>query len=115
MLSKKSITAFVKADDEVATLKAKLKLAEARKAEAESAIIATLNKAVEVGEAVAVPREGGKDGVNITVTAHGYTVNVCRFRRWAFNSAKLEALYPGAYEEAKSWSKPQNSLTVKPE
>lgn len=115
LISKKSLTAFVKADADVAELKARLKVAEARKAEAEAAILNSLNKAVEAGKAAEVAREAGKDGTTVTVTAHGYTVNLVRFRRWAFSSAKLEALHPGAYEAAKDWGKPQNSLTVKPE
>lgn len=115
MLNKKMIATFVKADADVAALKAKLKLAEAKRAEVEAAIIDSLDKAVKSGEAVEVAREGGKDGVTVTVAAHGYVVNLCKFRRYAFSSAKLERLHPGAYEEAKEWGKPISSLTVKPE
>jgi hypothetical protein len=115
MLNKKNITTFIKADADVAALKARLKLAEAKRAEAEAAIIDSLNKAVQAGEAVEVAREAGKDGTTVTVTAHGYIVNLCRFRKWSFSSAKLEKLHPGAYEASKEWGKPQSSLTVRPE
>lgn len=109
-MKKSDIQKFIKASAEVDALKARLKIAEARKRDAESALIASL----DAGDGEAMPRKDGKSGVDVVCVAHGYIVRDCRFEKEGFDKARVLVKNPELYAECVT-HEPRHSFTVKPE